>query len=134
MGGRRVDMSPSLCYRKNTMKADDARHGSKCCEEIGPSPGDSAWREQDEELAAMAKALAHPARVQIVRLLMRHGEGSCICGDICEVIPLAQSTVSQHLKMLKQAGLIRGDVDGPRICYSIDSDRLERLRELLAAL
>lgn len=82
----------------------------------------------------MAKALGHPARVQIVRFLLAQGEGTCVCGDICEEIPLAQSTVSQHLKMLKEAGLISGEVDGPRVCYSIDKDRLGRLKELVRAL
>ena len=72
----------------------------------------------DEALAAWAKALAHPARVQILRTLAERG--TCVCGQIVEVLPLAQSTVSQHLKVLKEAGLIRGDVDGPRTCYCLD--------------
>ena len=59
----------------------------------------------------LAKAVGHPARVQILRLLVR--KNACICGDIVDELPLAQSTVSQHLKTLKEAGLIRGDVDGP---------------------
>lgn len=82
----------------------------------------------------LAKALGHPARVRIIRFLIAHGEGTCVCGDICEEIPLAQSTVSQHLKMLKEAGLICGEVDGPRVCYSIDEARLERYKELVRDL
>lgn len=82
----------------------------------------------------LAKALGHPARVQIVRFLLAQDEDSCVCGDICDEIPLAQSTVSQHLKVLKEAGLIVGEVDGPRICYSIDRARLQRVSELLADL
>lgn len=92
------------------------------------------WQDCDEELAGLAKALGHPARVRIIRFLIEQGEGTCVCGDICEEIPLAQSTVSQHLKMLKNAGLICGEVDGPRVCYSIDKARLERCKELVRAL
>jgi len=88
--------------------------------------------EADEELASLAKAIGHPARVKIIRLLIR--EQSCICSDIVEELPLAQSTVSQHLKVLKEAGLIRGDVDGPRICYCIEPRSLRRLRALVGAL
>ncbi|MEO8797919.1 MAG: metalloregulator ArsR/SmtB family transcription factor, partial [Polyangiaceae bacterium] len=74
--------------------------------------------EADEELASFSKALGHPARVKIIRILLR--KNACVCGDIVEELPLAQSTVSQHLKVLKDAGLIRGDVDGPRVCYCIE--------------
>lgn len=88
--------------------------------------------EADEELAAFAKALGHPARVQILRLLTRRS--ACVCGDIVDELPLAQSTVSQHLKVLKEAGLIRGEVDGPRVCYCIDDRGLRRLRALMAGL
>jgi ArsR family transcriptional regulator, arsenate/arsenite/antimonite-responsive transcriptional repressor len=88
--------------------------------------------EADDELAAFAKALGHPARVQIVRLLARRS--SCICGDIVDELPLAQSTVSQHLKVLKDAGLIRGDVDGPRVCYCLEPRALRRLKALMGAL
>lgn len=105
------------------------------CESIVSSDAEPRrWRGRDEELAALAKAMGHPARVQIVRFLLEQGEDQCIGGDICEQIPLAQSTVSQHLKMLKKTGLIRGEVDGPRVCYSINRSRLERLGELLADL
>ncbi len=86
----------------------------------------------DEQLAELAKALAHPIRVQIVRILART-EG-CICGDLVAALPLAQSTVSQHLKVLKEAGLVRGTIDGPRTCYCIDPEGLRRLRVLVAGL
>ena len=86
----------------------------------------------DDELAGMAKALAHPARVQIVRLLARRG--TCICGEIVDELPLAQSTVSQHLKILKESGLVQGEVDGPRTCYCIDPKGLRRLKALIGAL
>jgi ArsR family transcriptional regulator len=88
--------------------------------------------EADEELATMAKAVGHPARVQILRLLARRD--ACVCGDIVDELPLAQSTVSQHLKVLKDAGLIRGDVDGPRVCYCIEPRGLRRLRSLVGSL
>jgi ArsR family transcriptional regulator, arsenate/arsenite/antimonite-responsive transcriptional repressor len=69
-------------------------------------------------LAEVAKALSHPARIAILKILA--SRKSCICGDIVEELPLSQSTVSQHLKELKLAGLIKGDIDGPRVCYCID--------------
>lgn len=86
----------------------------------------------DDELATLAKALGHPARVKIVRLLVR--KDGCVCGDIVDELPLAQSTVSQHLKVLKEAGLIRGDVAGPRICYCIEPGALRRLKALIGGL
>jgi len=96
--------------------------------DLRPVEGDEA----DEELAALAKAVGHPARVQILRLLVRRE--ACICGDIVDELPLAQSTVSQHLKVLKQAGLIRGDIDGPRVCYCIEPRTLRRLKALIGSL
>jgi ArsR family transcriptional regulator len=89
-------------------------------------------READDELATLCKAVGHPARVQILRLLARREE--CICGDIVEEVPLAQSTVSQHLKVLKEAGLIRGEIDGPRVCYCIEPRTLRRLKALVGSL
>ncbi len=86
----------------------------------------------DEELANLAKALGHPARVQIMRLLVRRE--ACVCGDIVDELPLAQSTVSQHLKVLKDAGLIRGDIDGPRVCYCVEPRALRRLKALVGSL
>ena len=88
--------------------------------------------EADEELAALAKALGHPARVKILRILSRRRE--CLCGEIVGELPLAQSTVSQHLKILKEAGLVRGTVDGPRVCYCLSESALRRAKGLVAAL
>jgi len=96
--------------------------------DLRPIEGEQA----DEELATLAKALGHPARVQIIRLLTRRS--SCVCGDIVDELPLAQSTVSQHLKVLKEAGLIRGDVDGPRVCYCIEPRTLRRLKALIGGI
>ena len=86
----------------------------------------------DRETAALARALAHPARVAILRLLIERGD--CICGEIVDVLPLAQATVSQHLKVLKEAGLIKGDVDGPRVCYCVNPKAVKRFKELVEGL
>jgi ArsR family transcriptional regulator len=86
----------------------------------------------DEELAEFAKALGHPARVQILRMLVR--ESACVCGDIVDVLPLAQSTVSAHLKVLKEAGLIRGEISGPRTCYCVEPRAVRRLKALVGSL
>lgn len=90
---------------------------------------DLAW---DDELAKLTWALAHPARVRIVQLLLN--KQSCVCGEIVDELPLAQSTVSQHLKILKQSGLVQGEIDGPRVCYCIHTTALQRLKELIADL
>lgn len=73
-------------------------------------------------LAEFAKALSHPGRLQILKILADCR--TCICGDIVEKMPLSQATVSQHLRALKQAGLIQGEIDGPRTCYCLDQDTL----------
>ena len=86
----------------------------------------------DQELAALAKALAHPARVAILRQLAESGE--CICGQIVSALPLAQATVSQHLKVLKDAGLVQGTLDPPRVCYCVDPEALKRFQKLVSAL
>ena len=74
----------------------------------------SASQVTESKLAALAWGLAHPLRVRIIRLLLERR--SCICGEIVSELPVAQSTVSQHLKILKEAGLIRGEIDGPKVC------------------
>ncbi len=95
-----------------------------------PVPSDP--READALLAQLAKALGHPARVSIMRLLVAR-EG-CIVGDIVDELPFAQSTVSQHLKQLKEVGLIRGDVHGPRVCYCVDPGALALFKVLVEGL
>ena len=87
------------------------------------------FQPDDERLAEQLKALAHPARLAILEVLA--ARGTCICGEIVEVLPLAQATVSQHLKVLKEAGLLLGRIDGPRSCYCLDQDALEAVRLLL---
>ena len=88
--------------------------------------------EADRELTALAKALGHPARLQILRLLARRD--SCVCGDIVDQLPLSASTVSEHLRILKSVGLVRGDVDGPRVCYCLEARALRRLKALVGSL
>ena len=86
-----------------------------------------SFTQKEQDLAAFAKALAHPARIAILNVLSQRNE--CICGEIVEVLPLAQSTVSQHLKELKNAGLINGSVDGPRSCYCINWKAFEKFNQ-----
>lgn len=86
---------------------------------------------QADELARLAKALAHPVRVRIVEILQRR---SCVCGDLVDELPLAQTTVWQHLRTLKEAGVVKGEIDGPNVCYSLDTDTLNRLSKLVAGL
>ncbi len=105
-----------------------------CCPEaepeldLRPVEGGAA----DEELAALAKAVAHPARVRILRLLSR--KEACVCSEIVGEFPLAQSTVSEHLRILKEAGLIRSREDGPRVGYCINAPVLRRFKALAAIL
>jgi len=78
---------------------------------------------KQNKIAKYAKALAHPARIAILELLIK--KQSCVCGSIVEELPLSQSTVSQHLKELKEAGLIKGDIEGAKVCYCIDEKEWE---------
>ena len=82
------------------------------------------FTQKEQDLANFAKAISHPARIAILSVLSKRNQ--CICGEIVEVLPLAQSTVSQHLKELKNAGLINGETDGPRSCYCINWKAFEK--------
>jgi len=88
--------------------------------------------QEDNILAETCKALGHPARIAILRHLL--DVDKCVCGRIVEVMPLAQSTVSQHLKILKQAGLVKGEVEGPSTCYCVDKERLALVGDAIRAL
>lgn len=88
--------------------------------------------QQEERLAALGWGLAHPLRVRILQLLVKRE--TCVCGEIVKALPVAQSTVSQHLKILKEAGLVQGEVDGPRVCYCINAASLAELKELIGQL
>lgn len=79
---------------------------------------EAAFSDADRRLADLARALSHPARLAILRTLATRR--TCVCGEIVEVLPLAQATVSQHLKVLREAGLVQGTVHGPRSCYCLD--------------
>mgnify|MGYP003596446450 CR=1 FL=1 len=84
---------------------------------------------RDNKIAKYAKALAHPARVAILQLLIK--KQACICGDIVDELPLSQSTVSQHLKELKEAGLIKRDIEGVKVCYCIDEKEWENAKNYI---
>ena len=91
------------------------------------------WTEAElERFAELARALGHPHRVAILSFLMQ--TGACMCGDIVKVLPVAQSTVSQHLKKLKDAGWIQGEIEGPRVCYCLKPEVLEELKIFLTRL
>jgi len=104
-----------------------------CCPPASPKPDLPVDAEEaNERLAELARALGHPARVAILKLLMTRD--SCICGEIVEALPLAQSTVSQHLKKMKDAGFIRGEVDGPRVCYCVEPGTVDLFKELVEGI
>jgi ArsR family transcriptional regulator len=104
--------------------------GDDCCPPTGePFLPVSGSPEDEVELALIAKALGHPMRVRILRLLAERR--ACQCGELVSELPISQATVSQHLKMLKEAGLVQGEIDGPRVCYCANAERLARLEALL---
>lgn len=106
-----------------------AKTKAKCCDSTPVTlPCDGVA----EGLAKLAWAIAHPARVRIVQLLL--SRDTCVCGEIVDEMPLAQSTVSQHLKILKESGLVQGEVDGPKVCYCINPAKLQKLKTLVAKL
>ncbi len=90
------------------------------------------FTDEEQHIAEVAKALSHPARIAILKALAKRG--TCICGEIVEVLPLAQSTVSQHLKELKASGLVTGEVEGTKSCYCIDWERLGKAWASLQSL
>src|SRR5690606_4502473 len=90
------------------------------------------FTDRQNQIATIAKALGHPARIAIIEYLMTVNE--CICGDIVNELPLAQPTVSQHLKELKNAGIIKGNVDGKSICYCIDEKTVEVLNDYFSTI
>lgn len=90
----------------------------------------SDFSEDDAALAELFRALSHPARIAILRALAERGE--CVCGEIVKVLPLAQSTVSQHLKQLRESELITGEVEGVKSCYCINKNSVKRLFSLLS--
>jgi ArsR family transcriptional regulator len=109
------------------------RRAKRCVsgEELGAASVPDSGR-LDDELAKLAWALAHPARVRILRILICRE--ACVCGELVDQLPLAQSTVSQHLKILKESGLVQGEVEGPKVCYCVNPAALERLKALVGEL
>lgn len=87
------------------------------------------YTQKDLDLAKYAKAIAHPARVAILNLLLQ--KQTCICGDIVDELPLSQSTVSQHLKELKEVGLIKGEIEGVSTCYCINTDEWTKATKIM---
>jgi len=83
------------------------------------------FTEDEIQLADMAKALSHPARIKIMKILSEIN--ACMCGELVNLLPLAQATVSQHLKELKRVGLISGDIDGPKVCYCVNVTKLQKV-------
>ena len=90
-------------------------------------PKNKAYDIDTEELARFAKAMGHPARINILRFLA--SMDSCFFGDICQELPIAKATVSQHLTELKNAGLIRGEIEPPKVRYCIDQENWEKAHE-----
>lgn len=90
------------------------------------------FSDEQNELASLFKAIAHPARIAIVEYLLK--TDSCICGDIVNELPLAQPTVSQHLKELKNAGVIKGTIEGTAICYCINEDTLKKVESYFSSI
>lgn len=87
---------------------------------------------KDNRIARYAKALSHPARIAILKVLIQ--KQACICGDIVDELPLSQSTVSQHLRELKDAGIIKGDIEGTKVCYCIDEKEWKAAQAFLNEL
>lgn len=90
------------------------------------------FTERQNAIASLAKALGHPARIAIIEYLIK--ADACICGDIVNELPLAQPTISQHLKELKNAGLIKGSVEGNSICYCVDTKALQKIQDYVKGL
>jgi DNA-binding transcriptional ArsR family regulator len=90
------------------------------------------FKTEDIWLADIAKALSHPARIRILKILTEMNV--CMCGDIVDLLPLSQSTVSQHLKELKRVDLIQGDIDGPKVCYCVNTKTLQKAKKELDKL
>ena len=88
-----------------------------------------AFSENQNRLASLAKAIGHPARIAIIETLIK--KNACVCGELVDELPLSQATISQHLKELKSAGLIKGTIEGPSICYCIDEEAWLQTQQLL---
>ncbi len=90
------------------------------------------YTKMELDIAKYAKALAHPARIAIIQLLLK--KQSCVCGDIVDELPISQSTVSQHLKELKEVGLIKGEIEGTSVCYCLDEKEWSKASSLIVKM
>lgn len=132
-----IDFDADWGYRQVTINMPSKpSNGEACCAPEAAAPEISLLTlegaEADEELAKLGKAIGHPARVRILRLLSR--KEARVCSQIVDELPLAQSTVSEHLRILKEAGLVRSSQDGTRVGYCINFDGLRRLKALVAII
>jgi ArsR family transcriptional regulator len=125
-----LDTGCWLVYSKSTMNDQEQNDNCLPSDELVTLDHESC--EEESELARIAKALGHPIRVKILRILLQRK--ACLCGEIVAEVPVAQATVSQHLKVLKEAGLIQGEIDGPRVCYCANFDQLHRFVGLVSWL
>jgi ArsR family transcriptional regulator len=103
--------------------------GDACCPPPATAPGET---QADRDLALVAKAIGHPLRIRILRMLA--STPGCVCGSIVEQFDTPQSTISQHLKVLAEAGLVQGTIEGRSTCYCLDRGGMKRLRVLVAEL
>ncbi len=119
-------------FQPDTTETTSARHDQdyECHTSTQTIPPD--YLLSDEEIAVITKAIGHPMRVKILRLLAEHN--ACITGDIVAEMPIAQSTVSEHLKILREAGLIQGEIEGPKISYCINRSVLAALERTISTL
>ena len=92
----------------------------------------TGFSEETNEMAEILKALGHPARLEIVQFLIK--SSSCVCGDIVDVLPLAQSTVSKHLSELKKVGIIKGTITGNNICYCLDEKVIQKIHKFISLI
>lgn len=117
---------------KTRSRRPEAEAPSCCAPGVSPVDLAEQARPEDEELAELAKALAHPVRILIVRNLLRIG--TCYFGKLADLLPVAASTASQHLTILKEAGVVIHDPDAERPCYCVDLKKLKRIRALVEQL
>jgi len=113
-----------------TTDTEPSAETASCCSD--PAALAEPLRPEDEQLAAMAKALGHPVRILILRNLLRIG--ACYFGRLADLLPVAASTASQHLTILKDAGLVKGEIAGERPCYCVNLEKLRRIQQLVGDL
>ena len=126
---RRVSTSSTSGTLRVDLTAPDP-DGPECCDPVGPAG--PVVEVDEEQLGAMAKALGHPLRVRIMRLLLERQ--ACMTGDLVAELPVAQSTVSEHLRILREAGLVQGEIEGPRTSYCVNRGGLAAFKQAVSSL